>query len=210
MKLYDYYRSTASYRVRLALNLKNISYEKLPVHLVNNGGEQHQADYRAINPQEMVPTLLENGHVLTQSLAIIEYLEEICPTPPLLPPHPLGKAEVRSMALTIACDIHPLNVLRVLGQLRQQFQATDSQVAEWYHHWLKSGFDALEKRLEVLPRKEQFCYGNHVTMADICLVPQVYNARRFNFSLDSYPLIKKIEEHCLALPEFIDAVPHED
>lgn len=209
MKLYDYYRSTACYRVRIALNLKQISYEKLSVHLVNNGGEQHQAIYKEVNPQGLVPTLDENGHILSQSLAIIEYLDEICPTPALLPTNPLGRGQVRSLALIIACDMHPLNNLRVLQQLKQQFQATEAQVNEWYHHWLKQGFDALEKQLEHLPRKADVCYGNEVGLADICLIPQVYNAKRFNFSMQDYPLINKINEHCLTLDAFRNAAPEE-
>ncbi|WP_133127412.1 maleylacetoacetate isomerase [Legionella nagasakiensis] len=207
MKLYDYYRSTASYRVRIALNLKNISYETIPVHLINHGGEQHHPDYLKINPQGLVPTLDENGHILSQSLAIIEYLDEINPTPALLPQHPLGRAVVRSLAFTIACDMHPINNLRVLQQLRQQFQATDHQINDWYHLWLKKGFDALEKRLAELPRKHYVCYGNDITLADLCLIPQVYNAKRFNFSMSNYPLINEINDHCLELPAFLEAAP---
>ena len=183
MKLYDYYRSSASYRVRIALNLKQISYESLPVHLVSEKGEQHQSNYLNLNPQGLVPTLDENGHILSQSLAIIEYIEEINPTPPLLPQNPLGRAQVRSLALLIACDMHPLNNLRVLHELRQQFQATEIQIEHWYHHWLKKGFDALERRLQNLSRKNHVCYGHDVTLADICLIPQVYNAKRFKFWL---------------------------
>ncbi len=207
MKLYDYSRSTASYRVRIALNIKNISYEKIPVHLINNGGEQHAESYLLLNPQGLVPTLDENGHVLSQSLAIIEYLEEMNPSPALLPQNPLGRAEVRGIALSIACDIHPLNNLRVLQQLRQQFQATELQITEWYHHWLKKGFDAIEERLKKLPRKHPVCYGNEVSLADICLIPQVYNAKRFDFPMANYPLINEINEHCLTIDAFIDAGP---
>ncbi|KTC81495.1 maleylacetoacetate isomerase [Legionella brunensis] len=207
MKLYDYYRSTASYRVRLALNIKHISYEKLAVQLVGHSGEQHRPEYLQLNPQGLVPTLDENGHILTQSLAIIEYLEEISPTPPLLPANPLGRAQVRSMALTIACDMHPLNNLRVLTRLRDQFQATEEQVMDWYHHWLKLGFDALEKKLQSLPHKTQLCYGNEVTMADVCLIPQVFNANRFGFSMANYPIISEINAHCLTLAPFKDAAP---
>lgn len=207
MKLYDYYRSTASYRVRIALNVKKINYEKCSVHLVNNGGEQHLATYLEVNPQGLVPTLDENGHILSQSLAIIEYLDEICPTPPLLPQNPLGRGQVRSLAMIIVCDMHPLNNLRVLQQLKQQFQATEAQVTEWYHHWLKQGFDAIEQQLGHLPRKTNVCYGHEVSLADICLIPQVYNAKRFNFSMKNYPLINKINEHCLTLDAFVDAAP---
>jgi maleylacetoacetate isomerase/maleylpyruvate isomerase len=207
MKLYDYYRSTASYRVRIALNFKQISYEKRSVHLVNNGGEQHLPMYLEVNPQGLVPTLDENGHILSQSLAIMEYLDEICPTPPLLPQNPLGRGQVRSLAMIVACDMHPLNNLRVLQQLKQQFKATEAQVNEWYHHWLKQGFDAIEAQLKQLPRKADVCYGHEVSIADICLIPQVYNAHRFNFSMDNYPLINKINEHCLTLDAFKEAAP---
>lgn len=209
MKLYDYYRSTACYRVRIALNLKNISYTTFAVHLVNNGGEQNYPEYLKQNPQGLVPTLDENGHILSQSLAIIEYLDEINPTPPLLPQHPLERAQVRALAMIVACDMHPLNNLRVLQQLRLQFEATEEQVTEWYHHWLKKGFDAIERQLELLPRKIPVCQGQSFSLADICLIPQVYNAKRFNFSMDSYPLINEINEHCLTNTAFINAVPCE-
>ncbi|WP_419418770.1 maleylacetoacetate isomerase [Legionella sp. D16C41] len=207
MKLYDYYRSSASYRVRIALNLKNISYETFSVHLVNNGGEQHAPNYTKLNPQGLVPTLDENGHILNQSLAIIEYLEEINPTPPLLPQTPLGRAQVRSLALIIACDIHPLNNLRVLNRLRHQFNAEEENVKSWYYHWLKEGFDAFERRLQNMPHKGQVCYGSEVTLADICLIPQVYNAKRFGFPLTEYPLINEINTYCLTLPAFKNAAP---
>lgn len=207
MKLYDYYRSTASYRVRIALNLKKISYETLSVHLINNGGEQHRTSYLELNPQGLVPTLDEHGHILSQSLAIIEYLEDISPTPALLPQTPLGRGQVRSLAMVIACEMHPLNNLRVLQQLRLQFEATETQVNEWYHHWLKQGFDAIEAQLKNLPRKQHVCYGNDISLADICLIPQVYNAKRFNFPMTNYPLINEINEHCLTIAAFIDAAP---
>lgn len=207
MKLYDYYRSSASYRVRIALNLKNISYERFQIHLMNNGGEQHHENYQTLNPQGLVPTLDENGHVITQSLAIIEYLDDICPTPALLPLNPLAKAHVRGLALIIACDTHPLNNLRVLEQLKQQFQATEQQIAVWYHHWLKKGFDAIELQLKNLPRKNPVCYGSEISIADICLIPQVYNAHRFHFSMKDYPLINEINDYCLTLGAFINAAP---
>lgn len=207
MKLYDYYRSTASYRVRIALNLKNMSYQTYSIHLVNQGGEQHHHEYKEINPQGLVPTLDENGHIIQQSLAIIEYLEEICPTPPLLPQTPLGRAKVRSLALLIACDIHPLNNLRVLKQLRAQFQATEAQVEAWYHLWLKEGFDAFEEHLSKRNHPGHTCYGNDISLADVCLIPQVYNAKRFKFSMDDYPLIKEINDYCSNLPAFVKAAP---
>jgi len=207
MNLYDYYRSTACYRVRIALNFKMINYETLTVHLVNNGGEQHLQNYLNLNPQGLVPTIEENGHILSQSLAIIEYLEEINPSPSLLPKTQLGRAEVRSLAMIIACDIHPLNNLRVLEYLKKEFEASISQVNEWYHHWLKAGFDAIELKLKILPREKNFCYGDSISLADICLIPQVYNAKRFDFPMDNYPLINKINDYCLTLDAFIDAEP---
>ncbi len=210
MKLYDYYRSSCSYRVRIALNLKKISYECIPIHLLNQGGEQHTPSYRALNPEGVVPTLSENGHVLTQSIAIIEYLNEINPNPPLLPQNPLDRAHVKSLALMIACDIHPLNNLRVLKYLQNEFQANDDETQKWYHHWLKLGFDAFETTLEKLPRTTDVCSGHHVSLADICLIPQVYNAKRFKFDMASYPLIEKINAHCLTLDAFKKACPIAD
>lgn len=207
MKLYDYYRSSASYRVRIALYLKNLSYEAIPIHLVQHGGEQHQPDYLKRNPQGLVPTLEDNGHAFTQSLAIIEYLEETHPQPALLPDEPKTRALIRSFALMIACDIHPLNNLRVLQQLQQQFHATDQAIQAWYHHWLKQGFDALETRLESIKRTKPVCYGDQVSLADICLVPQIYNARRFKFPVEDYPLIDAINKHCMSIPAFIKAAP---
>lgn len=209
MKLYDYYRSSSSYRVRIALNLKQIHYTSIPIHLLNQGGEQHTPDYLALNPQGLVPTLDENGHILTQSLAIIEYLEELNPSPPLLPKTLLGRAQVRSLALSIACDLHPLNNLRVLNQLRDQFEATEAEVYQWYHHWLKLSFDAFEERLKTIERKNHVCYGRDVSLADICLIPQVYNAKRFEFSLAPYPRISEINDYCLTLDAFKTASPEE-
>ena len=207
MKLYDYYRSSSCYRVRIALNIKKMSYTTVPVHLLDNGGQQHQASYTEINPQALVPTLNENGHIITQSLAIIDYLDEISPHPPLLPQNPLDRSHVRSLALTIACDIHPLNNLRVLQTLKEQFQATEEQVQGWYHHWLQTGFDAIETHLKHLRRKKPVCFGKEPTLADICLIPQVYNAKRFNFSMKDYPQISEINDYCLTLPAFNLAAP---
>jgi len=207
MKLYDYYRSTACYRVRIALNIKNIAYEKISVHLVNQGGEQHSPEYRLINPQGLVPSLEINGQIIRQSLAIIGYLNETFPEPALLPENPLDKAVIRSLALTIACDMHPLNNLRVLNRLKEQFQANEIQIQEWYHHWLKTGFDAFETSLRTIKRSEPVCFGNKVTLADLCLIPQVYNATRFNFPMDDYPLIREINAHCLTIAAFQNAAP---
>lgn len=210
MKLYDYFRSTASYRVRIALNLKNIDYDAVSIHLINNGGEQHLPQYRQINPQGLVPCLDVNGYTINQSLAIIEYLDETVPSPPLLPKEPLARATARSLALLIACDIHPLNNLRVLNHLKTEFNASESQVITWYHTWLKSGFDAFEAKLQTLERAQPFCIGNSVSLADLCLIPQVFNARRFHFTMDNYPLIREIEAHCQTIKAFQDAAPTSD
>ena len=207
MKLYDYPRSTACYRVRIALNYKNIPYETCPIHLINQGGEQHHADYLALNPQGLVPALEVDGTLLTQSLAIIDYLDERYPTPALLPIQPLARAKVRRLAQIVACDIHPLNNLRVLQRLKQDFQATESQTEAWYHHWLETGFDAIETHLSSLPRCIDVCYGDSISIADLCLIPQVYNAHRFHFVLDNYPLIQRINQYCLGLDVFSRASP---
>lgn len=207
MKLYDYYRSTACYRVRIALNIKNIHYNKIPIHLVNNNGEQHSNEYYHINPQELVPSLEANGQIIHQSLAIIDYLEEIFPENPLLPHTILDKAQVRSLALLVACDMHPLNNLRVLNHLKEQFHANETEIQHWYHHWLRIGFDAFEEKLQHLKRSKFVCFGDSPTLADVCLIPQVYNANRFNFSMDNYPLIKQINNYCLTLSAFQNAAP---
>lgn len=207
MKLYDYYRSTACYRVRIALHYKNIAYETCPIHLTNQGGEQHLPQYRSLNPQGLVPALEVNGTLLTQSLAIIEYLESQYPLPSLFPADPLAEAQVRRLALIVACDMHPINNLRVLQQLKQQFQATEEQTIVWYHHWLKAGFDAFETILSELPRSNDVCYGNEITLADLCLIPQVYNAHRFHFPMDEYPLIQKINAYCLGFDAFSKTAP---
>lgn len=207
MKLYDYFRSTACYRVRIALNIKQCAYEKIDVHLVNNGGEQHHPDYQKINPQELVPSLEVNGRILNQSLAIIEFLDEQYPQPALLPQDPYLKAELRSLALIVACDMHPLNNLRVLNRLKSEFAATESQVNAWYHHWLKAGFDAFEMKLNRLERSRPVCYGDEPSLADLCLIPQVYNAHRFHFPMDDYPLINEINHYCLSLKAFKEAAP---
>lgn len=208
MILYDYYRSSASYRVRIALNLKGLAYETQSVHLINNGGEQHRADYARLNPQELVPCLItDDDDVLSQSLAIIEYLNDSYPTPPLLPDSPIERAQVRSMALLIACDVHPLNNLRVLQRLREQFQARDEQVSEWMQEWMHRGFRAFEQRLQHSRRAASVCFGDTPGMADLVLIPQVYNALRFQVSLDDYPLIQTVYESCNRLTAFQNAAP---
>ncbi|MCR9191110.1 MAG: maleylacetoacetate isomerase [Gammaproteobacteria bacterium] len=205
MKLYDYYRSSSAYRVRIALALKQIDASIIPINL--REGEQCTSAYLSHNVQGLVPTLIDNDHTLTQSLAIIEYLDECYPTPPLLPASPYERAQVRAFAQIIACEIHPLNNLRVLNTLREEWQADPEQIQTWYHHWLKKGFDAIESQLTQYPRNEPFCYTNQVTLADICLVPQIYNAKRFEFSLEPYPMIQSINNHCETLPAFIQAHP---
>ncbi|MFT4059564.1 MAG: maleylacetoacetate isomerase [Legionella sp.] len=209
MKLYDYFRSTACYRVRIALNLKGIAYEKHAIHLLNHGGEHHNEEYRKINPQELVPSLNVDGHILHQSLAIIEYLDEIHPTPALLPIAPLDRANARALALMIACDMHPVNNLRILNRLKEQFHANETQIQDWYHHWLKKGFSAIETKLQSIKKIGPFCLGDAVTIADICLIPQVFNAHRFNFGMHEYPLINEIYDHCTLLNAFKNAAPEE-
>ncbi|MGI2098938.1 maleylacetoacetate isomerase [Shewanella glacialipiscicola] len=209
MKLYGYWRSSAAYRVRIALNLKGISAEQFSVHLVRDGGEQHKAAYIALNPLELVPTLVVDDELdvdaLSQSLAIIEYLDEIHPQSPLLPASALERAHVRAMALTVACEIHPLNNLRVLQYLTQTLGADDTAKNTWYHHWVASGFTALETLLTL--HSGRYCFGNAVTLADLCLVPQVYNAQRFNVDLTPYPNIMRVWAECNQLEAFANAAP---
>ena len=209
MKLYGYWRSSAAYRVRIALNLKGISAEQLSVHLVRDGGEQHKAAYSALNPLELVPTLVMDDELdadaLSQSLAIIEYLDEIHPQSPLLPASALERAQVRAMALTVACEIHPLNNLRVLQYLTQTLGVDEAAKNTWYHHWVASGFAALETLL--VRHSGRYCFGDTVTLADLCLVPQVYNAMRFNVDLTPYPNIMRVWTECNQLEAFADAAP---
>lgn len=206
MKLYSYYRSSAAYRVRIALNLKQLPYETVGVHLLKNGGEQKQPAYSAKNPQKLVPALEDNGQVFTQSLAIIEYLDEAYPAQPLLPAAATECARVRAIAQLIACDIHPLNNLRVLGYLQNQLGADETAKTEWYRHWIQEGFAALETLLQS-EQTGRFCHGDTPTLADCCLVPQVYNARRFQVDLSPYPTIVRIVAECEALPAFQAAAP---
>ncbi len=207
MILYDYFRSTACYRVRIALHHKDISFEQIPVHLVRDGGEQFKKEYQEKNPQSKVPLLVDNNFSIIQSLAIMEYLEEQFPTPALLPKDKEARAYVRSIADVIACDMHPLNNIRILKYLTDTLKVTEQQKMQWYHQWLQDGFDAIEKILEKNKLVGHCCYGDEPTMADMCLVPQVYNANRFQFALDNYPLIKKITNYCLELPAFQKAHP---
>ncbi|MBZ9612016.1 maleylacetoacetate isomerase [Rheinheimera maricola] len=205
MKLYGYWRSSAAYRVRIALNLKQLSFENLPVHLVKNGGEQHSDSYKALNPAELVPTLVDGDFSLNQSLAIIEYLEEIYPQPALLPLEAGAKAQVRALALDIACDIHPLNNLRILQYLTGSLALTEQQKQQWILHWLHCGFTAFEQRLSA--SAGHFCFGDTVTLADICLIPQVYNALRFGLDMSPFPTINAVHHQCLQLAAFALAAP---
>lgn len=204
MKLYTYFRSSAAYRVRIALNLKDIAYEAIPIHLTKDGGRQKTPEYRAINPQMRVPSLqLDSGEILTQSLAIIEYLDEMQPRPPLLPSNPVARAKVRALADLIACDIHPLNNLLPLQYLRRELKHEQPEIDAWYHHWILQGFEALEAMIQPGP----YAVGGAVTLADVCLVPQVFNARRLKVPLDQFPKIVAVDAACLKLPAFDKARP---
>jgi maleylacetoacetate isomerase len=207
MKLYSYFRSSASYRVRIALALKGLSYEYAGIHLLKDGGHQHSSTYRELHPDGLVPALQDGPIVLTQSLAIIEYLEERHPTPTLLPTGAADRAYVRSIALQVACDIHPVNNLRVLQYLSKQLGIADEQKTEWYRHWVDSGFRSLEKQLKSDRRMGNFVCGDSPTIADICLIPQVWNARRFEIPLTSYPEIARIADNAMRLEAFIQAEP---
>jgi maleylacetoacetate isomerase len=204
MKLYDYFRSSAAYRVRIALNLKGLAYERHEVHLVRDGGEHLTPAYRAINPQARVPALeLDDGTILIQSPAILEWIEETHSEPPLLPADPILRARVRAVAAVVACDIHPVNNLGVLNYLRGQLGHDQETVNRWYRHWIEEGFCAIETLVE----GEPFCFGDRPSLADVALVPQVYNARRFNVPLDPFPKIAHIDAVCTAIKAFADAAP---
>ncbi len=207
MKLYTFFRSSASYRVRIALNLKGLTYESAPIHLRRGGGEQLGAAYKAINPQALVPAFEDNGKILTQSLAIIEYLDETHPNPALLPKDPADKALVRSMALVVACEVHPIQNLRVLNYVKKEYNQTDEQVNRWGQHWIDLGLSALEQMIVAQPKRGKVCFGDVPTLADICLIPQLGNARRYGCDLSKYPSIVEIEKHCNALPAFANAAP---
>ncbi|KKO50026.1 maleylacetoacetate isomerase [Arsukibacterium sp. MJ3] len=207
MKLYSYWRSSAAYRVRIALNLKQLSFETIPVHLLKDGGQQHSAEYQQLNPNQLVPIYVDGKLSLNQSLAIIEYLDEMYPEPALLPENIAAKAQVRSLALDIACDMHPLNNLRVLQYLTGPLALNEQQKIAWIHHWLHTGFGALEQRL--LKTAGEFCYGDSVTLADVCLVPQMYNALRFKLDTLEYPTISRVYHHCQQLAGFALAAPEQ-
>lgn len=207
--LYDYWRSSAAYRVRIALNLKGLDYESRPVHLVRDGGQQHAPAYREINPQQLVPCLLDGDRVITQSLAIIEYLDETHPAlkSSLLPVDACGRARVRALSMVVACDTHPLGNLRVLQRLEAQLGADEAQRLEWSHHWMATGLGALEAMLAGNAATGRFCHGETPGMADICLVPQVYNALRWKLPMEDYPTVRRIHQACNELEAFRRAAP---
>lgn len=204
MKLYNFFRSSAAFRVRIALNLKNIPHEEEFVHLSKDGGHNRRPEYQAVNPQMKVPSLvLDNGDVLIQSMAIIEYLDEIHPEPALLPKDPLARAKVRAVAQIIACDIHPIDNTAPLRYLKNVLNQDQTAIDAWYHHWILEGFPAIEQFIAPAP----YCFGAQVTLADICLVPQVFNARRLKVPLDKFPKIEAAVAACLKLPAFDKARP---
>jgi len=205
IKLYSYFRSSASFRVRIALNLKQLTYEIVPIHLVKNNGEQHAAEYLALNPSGLIPSIDHDGKILIQSGAICEYLNEVYPDPPLLPHDVVERAWVRGVCNLIACDIHPINNLRVLNYLTKTLGHDESQKKDWYQHWIKQGFDALEKVLT--PHAGHHCLGNMVTMADVFVVPQVWNAQRYQCRMDDYPILQQVYENAMQLSAFQKASP---
>ena len=204
MKLYTYWRSSAAWRVRIALAIKGVSYEAVPISLIADGGQQHSADYIALNPQHLVPTLiLDDGTTLTQSLAIVDWLEAEYPLPALLPKNSILRAKIIAAAHVVAMDIHPINNLRVLKTLTDQFSADTDAKTKWMQHWMKAGFDALNEMLSTGP----FAFGEQPTLADICLIPQLYNARRWGMDLNAWPKLIAIEKSCLALKAFSSTAP---
>jgi maleylpyruvate isomerase len=207
LRLYSYFRSSAAYRVRIALNLKGLDYQTVPVHLLRNGGEQRSAEYRQANPQGLVPFLETEQGGIGQSLAILEYLEEQYPTPALLPADPFLRAKVRAFALHIACDIHPLNNLRVLQHLTGTLGISEDAKLAWIQRWIADGFRALEDELSRQPHRGPYCIGEQLTLADVCLVPQWFNAERFQCELTPYPRLHAVVNACNALQAFQLAQP---
>jgi maleylpyruvate isomerase len=207
MKLYSYFRSSAAFRVRIALNLKGLAYDTVPVHLLKDGGQQLSDSYRAINPTALVPTLDDDGFCVGQSLAILEYLEETHPDPALLPPDARGRARVRAIAQSIACDIHPLNNLRVLKYLKHELKVEDAARDEWYRHWVQVGLASIETMLAGSSDTGRYCHGDQPGYADACLVPQLFNARRYGCDESAIPTIVRIAAACAELPAFQQAAP---
>jgi len=212
MELYGYFRSSASFRVRIAFNLKGLPYDYRAIHLVKGGGEQLGEAFRALNPEALVPVLVDDdpdggSFALSQSLAIIEYLDELHPQPPLLPATPAARARVRALALAIACDIHPLNNLRVLRYLVKTLGVSEDDKNTWYRHWVESGLAAIEAQLASSSWTGRFCHGDTPTLADICLVPQVFNGQRLNCDFSTMPTLIRIHERCMTLDAFQRAAP---
>jgi len=205
--LYDYWRSSASYRVRIALHLKGLAFEQSAVNLVQDGGQQHTDKYRALNPQGMVPALFHKGQVITQSLAICEYLEAEFPGNPLLPSDPVHQAAARAMALSIACDIHPLNNLRVQQYLKGRLDISTEDTVSWMNHWVSVGFESIEARLQNTEKRGLCSMGDQPGLVECFLVPQVYNAERFECDLSGFPEIQRITTYCRALASFVAAAP---
>jgi len=204
MKLYTYFRSSAAFRVRIALNLKGLAYEPIFIHLAK--GEHRKPEYSGVYPQGLLPTLVDDGNALSQSLAIIEYLDETHPKPPLLPKDAAGRARVRSLSLLIACEIHPLNNLRTLQYLKRHLNQTEEQINTWYRHWIADGLIKLQADL-ARPGTGKLCHGDTPTMADCCLVPQVFNAKRYNCDLAPYPAVTRVFDACMKLEAFERAQP---
>jgi len=207
--LYTYFRSSAAYRVRIALNIKDLDYHSHFVHLLKDGGEQHSESFRQLNPQGLIPALLtgEDENPITQSIAIIEYLDESYPSPSLLPDTPAARAFVRSLALMVCCDIHPLNNLRVHAYLKDVLDIDDEARQSWYQHWVTEGLAAIEKRLTANGHDSPYCYGNNPSLADLCLIPQIYNAIRFECDISSFTTLARIYSNCMALEAFSNAAP---
>ena len=207
IRLYGYWRSTAAYRVRIALNLKNIEYETVAVNLIADGGEQRKEQYASLNPQRVVPTLMDGDAVIGQSMAILEYLEEKFPEPPILPADPARRALARQIGQIVACEVHPLNNLRVLQYLENELGIAEAAKNCWYQHWVAEGFRAIERLVATRRGEGPYCLGGSVTLADIYVVPQMYNAHRFKVPLESFPALRSIEKACLQLAPFLKAAP---
>ena len=207
LRLYSYWRSSAAYRVRIGLNLKGLAYETVPVHLVRDGGEQHGPAFRQVNPQGRVPVLEHGRRILRQSVAILEYLDETWPTPALLPSGSRDRQRVRAIAQAVACDIHPLNNLCVQQYFEHTWHVPQAERDSWMQYWICDGFAAIEAMINDHPATGRYCEGDTPTLADCCLIPQVYNARRFSVDMGAFPTIARIEQSCLALPEFDAARP---
>lgn len=207
LRLYGYWRSSAAYRVRIALNLKELQYEQIAVNLAKDGGEQHLPEFKSVNPQELIPVLLHGERVIRQSMAIVEYIEETFDGPRLLPVTARERARARGLAQIVACDIHPLNNLRVQQYLEREFTVPQDERDRWVRHWIGLGFDTLEELLTTNPSTGDYCEGDAPSLADICLVPQVYNALRFKLPMDRYPTIRRIYDTCLKDPAFDAARP---